>query len=51
MQAVFTPIDLAAWPRWETYHYYHDRCAPVCYTINKQLDVSAVKTRGPKHRL
>ena len=36
---MFTPIDLATWPRREHFHYYRN-ILPVGYTMNVRLDVT-----------
>ncbi len=38
----FTPIDMATWPRQQTF-YYFTKLAPMSFTLSAKLDISATK--------
>lgn len=47
---MFTPIDLATWPRREHFNYYRN-ILPVGYTMNVRLDVTRFKAMLDKNGL
>ena len=40
-EPAFTPIDFAAWPRWETF-YYFSKMAPTGYSLTVDPDATAL---------